>query len=230
MLAAMPAGLEGWARSPCIHPAPSCPRCRPRTARRIRTATSRTPQGSPAGYNFQLGNWVAGVEADFNGASLEETGSASYGFIPFVTTPLGRPWDSHNETIGESLNWFSTVRARLGYAWGRLLVYATGGLAIVNVDSSFDYFDTVLNIHFNGQESRTLTGAVAGGGLEWLLTNNSVKAEYLYLDAGTFSYTGPTNIPGAPFRWGADVKTRKQFARVGLNYKFDFPGPIGIRQ
>ena len=75
-----------------------------------------------------------------------------------------------------------------------------------------------------------LVGAAVGGGFEWLIANNwSVKAEYLYMDLGEFSYIGATNIPGSPLRWGADVKAREQLARVGLNYKFVWPGLLAAR-
>ena len=186
--------------------------------------------GAQAGYNLQLGRWVTGVEADFNGSTLSETGSAKFGFIPFVTTRLAAPWDAHTETIGKNLDWFSTVRGRFGYAWGRFLIYATGGLAVADVSSAFTYFDTVRNVPFNGAESHTLVGWAVGGGVEWSIANNwSVKAEYLYMDLGEFSYIGATDIPGSPLRWGADVKAREQFARVGLNYKFDWGGLIAAR-
>ena len=186
--------------------------------------------GVQAGYNLQLGSWVTGVEADFDGATLGETGSAKFGFIPFVTSSSAPPWDAHTETIDKNLDWFSTVRGRFGYTWDRLLIYATGGLAVAHVSSAFTYFDTVHSVPFNGADSRMLVGAAVGGGVEWLIANNwSVKVEYLYMDLGEFSYIGATNIPGSPLRWGADVKAREQLARVGLNYKFDWAGLIAAR-
>jgi outer membrane immunogenic protein len=63
--------------------------------------------GVQAGYNWQPGPWVLGVEADIQATGAEETFA---------------PWKFSNP-------WFGTVRGRAGYAFSNILVYGTGGLA-----------------------------------------------------------------------------------------------------
>jgi outer membrane immunogenic protein len=63
--------------------------------------------GAQAGYNWQPGPWVLGVEADIQATGAEETFA---------------PWKFSNP-------WFGTVRGRAGYAFSNILVYGTGGLA-----------------------------------------------------------------------------------------------------
>src|SRR5437763_10497090 len=63
--------------------------------------------GVQAGYNFQNGPFVFGLEADIQASAANDT------FAPWkFSTP-----------------WFGTARARIGYALNNLLFYGTGGLA-----------------------------------------------------------------------------------------------------
>jgi outer membrane immunogenic protein len=84
-----------------------------------------------------------------------------------------------------------------------------------------------------GSASSNQPGWVAGGGVEWAVTNNwSVKAEYLYLLFDAFSYASPlvaSFIPAAPgYAWNTNVTPREQIVRIGVNYKFDW-GPVVAR-
>jgi outer membrane immunogenic protein len=63
--------------------------------------------GAQAGYNWQTGPWVFGVEGD-----IQATGA----------TDTFAPWKFSNP-------WFGTVRGRAGYALNNILFYGTGGLA-----------------------------------------------------------------------------------------------------
>jgi outer membrane immunogenic protein len=51
----------------------------------------------------------------------------------FSRGPLGR------SLATSRLDWFATVRGRLGYAWDRLFIYATGGVAFRNSDNGDDF-------------------------------------------------------------------------------------------
>ena len=75
--------------------------------------------GGQIGYNFQRGNIVFGVEADIQGGSITDSKTAT-GTIFNLPASL---------TIKSTLDWFGTVRGRLGYAFDRTLVYGTAGLA-----------------------------------------------------------------------------------------------------
>jgi len=184
--------------------------------------------GGQIGYNHQFGRFVAGIEADFNYIDLDSRRAGS------TTVALG-PFGSATESLSgrTSIDWFGTVRGRLGFlATDSLLVYGTGGLAYANVEShaSADYtlvappFGT-FNSPYRGTRSDTRTGYTVGGGVEYAFTPNiSLKGEYLYVDLGrdsvTASYTGTGSVtPGDTF--SISNKTSFSVARAGLNWKFN---------
>jgi outer membrane immunogenic protein len=177
--------------------------------------------GVQAGCNLQVGqNWVVGAEGDFNWSGLRESSFTPYGYIPFASVPLAR-WDAHDESVWKNLDWFSTLRVRFGYTWHNVLFYPTAGLAIARIGGRFTYLDTVLGFHFDGSEADTRLGPAVGAGAEWAFASQwSLKAEYLYMDFGSFSFDGPPNVPGLPLRWDMEVKAREKIGRIGLNYKF----------
>ncbi|HEY1945057.1 MAG TPA: outer membrane protein [Roseiarcus sp.] len=114
--------------------------------------------GGTVGYNYQLGQIVLGVEADWDWASLNQNG------VNFVG-----PYKNNIDDI-------LTARARLGYAIDRTLLYVTGGYAGADQE-----------LKFPGLASNDTwrSGGVIGGGVEYAFTNNiSAKAEYLYAPFG----------------------------------------------
>jgi opacity protein-like surface antigen len=77
--------------------------------------------GGEVGYNYQAGNILAGLEADFSYSGLRQTASATG--APFIGGVL-------QTTVTTKLHWFGTVRGRLGVLpMNNLLLYATGGFA-----------------------------------------------------------------------------------------------------
>lgn len=190
--------------------------------------------GLQAGYNWQLGAWVAGVEADIQ---LMKGGSHSEFF--FVRVP-NFPNESYSGTrnISSTFDYFGTVRGRLGYLWTpNLLVYATGGLAYadVNVKGYIGAQESLGGGAYNslvGQGffiSDTRFGWTAGGGFEWKLDRYwSAKLEYLHYDLG--SVTGTNALyQTAPvlngILFGAAGGTAKanlagDMVRFGVNYWF----------
>ncbi|MCB4769385.1 porin family protein [Ancylobacter sp. Lp-2] len=138
--------------------------------------------GGQIGFNYQLGNNVViGIETDLQGGSIKDT---AYGYE-------------------SKLDYFGTVRARVGYAFDTVLPYVTGGFAYGKTKVT----DQLLN----WSESSTQTGWTIGAGVEYaFLPNWTVKAEYLYVDLGDDYYD---NL-------GATAGTNLNIARVGLNYKF----------
>jgi outer membrane immunogenic protein len=107
-----------------------------------------------------------------------------------------------------------TVRGRIGYAFDRALLYATGGFAYGHVENKFN-FPIDPNSTSGLSTSGTRTGWTVGGGLEYAITNNwTVRAEGLYVDLGK-STSGP-NCTGCRFGF----KNTYALGRVGLNYKF----------
>jgi outer membrane immunogenic protein len=197
--------------------------------------------GGQVGCNYQSGMWVWGVEADINGSGLRESITAAYGPAgPFVGGGALLA-SSHTEAVTKDLDWFSTFRGRIGFTPApQWLLYGTGGLAVARIHSTTnvafgaDQF-FLSNGVFTGSDTETRWGWTAGAGVEYAFTRNwSFKAEYLYLDFGRFSYLSPcqtfplcTPAPGqAPFAWNTNVRAHENVARVGLNYKFDWGGPV----
>lgn len=138
--------------------------------------------GGQVGYNFQFdNNVVLGIEADFQGSDVSDT---SFG-------------------VQSKMDYFGTVRGRIGYAFDHILPYVTGGFA---------WGHNKVTDQLTGLEtSNTLTGWTVGGGVEYALTNNwTVKGEYLYMDLGDDYYDSI----------GANAGLTASVVRAGINYKF----------
>ena len=172
--------------------------------------------GVQAGWNFQSDQMVYGLEADFQGANIEGTTRVS----------LNEGASSLNGEAGTKLNWFGTVRARLGYTvTDRFLAYATGGLAYGSTKS---FMNGQMTCAANGQvictgsfdESvkKTKAGWTVGAGVEYAVTNNwSVKTEYLYTDLGKANVFSFNDLG---MNATIDRKFNFHTARIGFNYKF----------
>jgi outer membrane immunogenic protein len=174
--------------------------------------------GFEAGYNWQSGNYVFGVEGDIEALSLSS--SASNGAVYPCCAPT-----SFTVTSNISTSWLATVRGRLGYAANNWLFFVTGGAAFTDLRGNFAFSDTFANAAESASFSDTKTGYTVGGGVEAGLWGNwSVKAEYLYANFGTVSATS-TNLtttigafPASAFTHSFDLKT--SIARAALNYRF----------
>jgi len=172
--------------------------------------------GAQLGYNVQKGRIVYGVEADIDHAHISSSQD-----INRVVGVVGRTY--HGE---QKLDWLGTVRGRLGYTpVDRLLVYATGGLAVghasVNFSLTTDAGCTIGTCLTGPSTSKTLWGWALGGGLEYALAPHwSVKGEYLYYDLGDIDTT--VHDPAIP-SWAmtGTAHMRGNVARAGLNYKFN---------
>jgi outer membrane immunogenic protein len=159
--------------------------------------------GGQIGYNWQgvlgLGSqWVLGIEADLQGAGISD--NANFGLT----------------NVENSLNWFGTVRGRIGYAFGPALVYATGGFAYGEVESKRSFFGKGNGFGVPFDVAETQTGYVLGGGVEYKFNPSwSLKGEYQFisLDASDPWGAGPLGLTGGD---RSEVNT----FRVGLNYRF----------
>jgi outer membrane immunogenic protein len=171
--------------------------------------------GSQFGCNYQMSNWVVGLETDFSITRLNADQAIGTNVPPFF--PL-------TTSVSQDLSWIGTTRGRLGFLWGNVLVYGTGGAAYANVNYTY----TQNNIAGGGavavaaQDSATQFGWTAGGGLEMLFGRWSVKGEYLYYDVGNHGLTvvcaSCTGLAVTSFT--ANYQNRGSIARVGLNYHF----------
>jgi outer membrane immunogenic protein len=172
--------------------------------------------GGQAGCDWQAAGspFVIGVELDGNGSTLREATTAAYAAVTLPATATDIP--SRTETVTQRLDWYATVRGRLGLAWDRWLGYVTGGLAVGNIQSSLE----IPIAPFFGTASQTRYGWTAGAGIEYSLAQQwTVKLEYLYLDFGTFSYAVQHALTDQRF-WSVDVSAREHVLRAGVNYRF----------
>jgi len=164
--------------------------------------------GGVAGYNWQHGAAVLGVEADYNYSDAKKEK---------VTD-----WPSLHRA---NINSFGSVRARAGLAVDNTLLYATVGMSIIQQDVAAVSFDSVGGPPDGGfTRNTTRVGLAAGAGAEMAVSDHwRVKMEYLYLstpgeddiqtqfgdtcDGGrhycTFGYTTNVNV-----------------IRIGANYAF----------
>ena len=149
--------------------------------------------GGQVGYNYQMGQWVLGVEGDFQASAESRSDSASVLGITF--------------TVDQKIRWFGTLRGRLGYAFNSVMIYATGGAAWQNYELS------VSALGASASDDTTNLGWTVGAGVEWMFAPQwSVKGEYLYMDTGDTDAT----LFGATF----SGRAKNSIARVGVNYHF----------
>ncbi|MCF4126655.1 outer membrane protein [Methylobacterium sp. SyP6R] len=198
--------------------------------------------GGQVGYNYQFtpgSGVVVGIEAD---AQYVDFGRSRNRFA-FATVPGGGVAPGtlvFNPNGISGLDFFGTVRGRLGYAWDRTLVYATGGFAYGS-GGGRDFGLT------NSSRDDFQTGWVVGGGVEYALPTDSffnffrssavtLKVEGLYVNLdqgnrnnGVFAQTANGTqysvfSPGVVSVGPANLYRREtEFAvvRAGLNYKFN---------
>jgi outer membrane immunogenic protein len=151
--------------------------------------------GGTAGFNWQTGQVVLGVEAD--GAWSAIRYSQSLGIV----------------TLADKLEAFGSVTGRVGFAVGPTLVYGKGGYAWAENQISA----TALGVTVS--QSRMHSGWTIGGGVEYLFTPNwSAKAEYMYADYGNATYL-QTFAPG-----GVGLGFTVNTVKAGINYHFGWPG------
>ncbi len=148
--------------------------------------------GGTIGYNLQTGNWVWGLEADLDWASIRgTTGAGMCGNAAFLSC------ETRN-------TWMSTGRGRIGYAFDRWMIYGTGGLAYGGVRMATGTGIT---------QTKNKLGWTLGAGVEWAFSGPwSAKLEYLWEDLG--SVTCDACAVSTQVRFNTSV------VRLGVNYRF----------
>jgi outer membrane immunogenic protein len=163
--------------------------------------------GGQIGYNWQMGHIVYGLEADIQAASIKS--DISGGVTGFGDLYVGT----------RKLNYFGTARGRIGYAFDRTLLYATGGFVYGRVQT--DVVRTT-GLPTNWVVSSTdNAGYVVGAGAEYAFAPAwSVKAEYQYLNFGSRSLSGIYQNTTTTLQSNA-IAQHYHTARLGLNFKFN---------
>jgi outer membrane immunogenic protein len=155
--------------------------------------------GAHIGYNYQVAQFVFGLEGDVDGASYHGGGVGALG-----------------TTVNQRIGIDGSVRGRVGYAFDRALFYATGGAAFASIQDSYlpaaGGFSSI---------SRSRVGWTVGGGIEYAITNNwSIRAEYRYTDYGHYT---DTPFAGPVFNHPTDHRVM-----AGFSYKFDMFNPAPV--
>jgi outer membrane immunogenic protein len=163
--------------------------------------------GGTIGCNYQVGSWVVGAEEDMSWINTKGS------------TPDIPPFNINSVSTTQQ-DWLDTLRGRLGIAWGRTLIYATGGAAFTGADV------TACPLAGCVSQSKTVTGWTVGGGVEYAFLNGwSVKLEYLYADFGSPQFINPPVSVGAGTIVTRNVRLDDNIVRAGLNYRFTWPSP-----
>jgi outer membrane immunogenic protein len=171
--------------------------------------------GGQAGYNWQVGSVVLGVEGDAQWADQRGT---SCGLLC-----LNQTGQTAGITVTQKLKWFSTVRGRLGWAHDSYLLYVTGGGAWAGIEEN----DALVvsgggGGTFGASSSTTKSGWTAGAGIEAQLWGNwTGKLEYLHMDLGNMT-TVFVPAPAAGITILTTSHIRDDLIRAGLNYKFGY--------
>jgi outer membrane immunogenic protein len=157
-------------------------------------------------------SWVGGFVADIQDSGMRATATN------FVAP--GGGFTPSNQINGEKIDWFGTVRGKLGYAQNNWLLYGTGGLAYGGVNTSGS-MNIVGAVPVPGSNTTTRVGWTAGAGLNYGLTSNwIIGLEYLYVDLGRQSYTETFNtVPVFSANYVSN-RAAANIARVSLDYKF----------
>ncbi|QIP00668.1 outer membrane protein [Bradyrhizobium symbiodeficiens] len=150
--------------------------------------------GGTAGYNWQTGNVVFGLEAD-----------AAWADVSASATALGITVSSKTDALG-------TVRGRIGWAVNNVLFYGTGGYAWIDNKLSVSALGVTVS------DSKFHSGWTVGAGVEAFIAPQwSVKGEYLYRSLGGETYFSGL---GAPINSGT---LNFHTVQLGVNYHFGAP-------
>jgi len=165
--------------------------------------------GGQAGFNYQIGGFVIGVEGNSDWAVNQITSGG-------VSTPVGTIQATSNDTR------ITTVAARAGAAADHWLFYAKGGGAWVG-NNGYTLTNSTTGASITGLNQKSNSGWLAGLGVEWALTRNwTLKFEYDYVGLTNFTITVPTTAPFIAGDTFATTNRNIQMAQVGFNYLFNF--------
>jgi outer membrane immunogenic protein len=156
--------------------------------------------GGVVGYNYQINQFVVGLEA--NGGGVLGGGQTSVNATAF--NPYG--------LTGSNNGYYADVRGRVGYAYDRALFYAAGGVAFGDVRTTYSNALIAAPIGVNSNR----TGYTIGAGVDYAFTPNWIgRVEYRYTDLGRNTYNAVYDR----------VRNDSSAVLVGLIYKFGSSSP-----
>jgi outer membrane immunogenic protein len=127
--------------------------------------------GGQIGYLWQTGQFVFGIEGDIDATRLRDSVTVTTAVSPFVA----------GDSLSVRNDWQSSVRGRIGWAFDRVLVYATGGGAWGNLKTTGNFVPVGPTPGFTASTDKTVFGWTVGGGVDYMLMANwSLGAEYRF--------------------------------------------------
>ena len=160
--------------------------------------------GIEAGYNWQSGHMLFGFEGDVSAAGIKGTYTDAV----------------NNFSVDSTITSLSTLRVRIGLPIDRLLLFASGGLAVAGVKGDLHDNFSGPPVTLNTSSSNMSVGWTIGGGAAVALGNRwTLKGEYLYTDLGSKTYNFAEPLPGDPLVTTTG-KTTASIVRMGLDYRF----------
>jgi outer membrane immunogenic protein len=175
--------------------------------------------GVQLGYNWQGGrNWLVGFEADLQGTAQTDTVCSP--LVCFNVPSSG----TNTVAIKQQLDYFGTVRGRLGAIKDNVVYYVTGGAAFAHVSQTVDVNSTTSTpaVFANSGKTADMIGWVVGGGIEAALWGNwTAKGEYLYMDLGSISQSTNASAGANTVILATSSVIRDHIVRIGANYHFE---------
>lgn len=130
---------------------------------------------------------------------------AQYSWLDRNTNPVnvgGVMFSDNQKGLG-------SVTGRIGYTWGPALLYAKGGYAFADYNTAASANNVAVSV------SSKSDGYTVGGGLEYLFAPSwSGKVEYQYYNFGNVDFQGYS------------FKNDEHVVKAGLNYRFNWGGPV----
>ena len=172
--------------------------------------TSGVVGGGLVGYNYQINQFVLGVEGDLTGSSNQGRFSTTNAFnLTGVNL-------SQNTQYGFGAG----VRGRLGWAIDHTLIYATGGWAYETIDQTYN--NNLVNNILQQKISTDRSGYTVGGGVEYAFNYNwSARLEYRWTDYGKY-VSNYSNLLSASIQQHPTDNT----VMAALIYHFAAPAPV----
>lgn len=172
--------------------------------------------GGQVGANWQMGAFVIGAEGDFQWSNQKSTATTACGAGCTLTEV-------------SSVDSFGTARLRIGGAFDRVLVYATGGAAWTHDSDNLNATAFGLTANLVSL-SASKVGWTAGAGVDFAVVDNLIaRVEYLYIATSNISSTATVSplLGGGTITETANLKD--SIVRVGLSYKFGGGGSVTAR-
>lgn len=151
--------------------------------------------GVLAGYNWQRGPLVLGIEGDFGWTNAHGNGN-----IPPPAVGIKNLYDAR---------WDAHFVGKAGYAMGQWMIFGTGGLAVIDLDFQEGSLTPAPPV-----TGGKYVGFSVGGGVEYAFTRNLLgRLQYIYDDFGSKTYVA---ADGGIYR----VSVTSQTFRGALSWKF----------